>query len=131
MLVKSAVLSTILPPLLSALVAAAPQYGWSNVTSMTDGAQTATATDGGAWAVTETANALAVATAALSTNSSSFPAPSTFENVAGPPLAAQDLHWTALGDSWASGVTYKHDPSLDWTAPRDENCRSILDAYAV
>jgi len=98
---------------------------------MAGGAQTATATDGGAWAVTGTANALAVATAALFTNSSSFPAPSTFENIAGPPLTAQDLHWTALGDSWASGVTYKHDPSLDWTAPRDEKCRRILDAYAV
>lgn len=43
----------------------------------------------------------------------------------------QDLHWTALGDSWASGVTYKHDPNLDWTAPRDPNCKRILDAYSV
>ena len=42
-----------------------------------------------------------------------------------------NLQWAALGDSFASGVTYKHDPSLDWTAPYDPNCRRILDAYSV
>ena len=47
------------------------------------------------------------------------------------PLIIDDLQWAGLGDSYASGVTYPHDPNLDWTAPRDPNCRRILDAYAV
>jgi hypothetical protein len=56
---------------------------------------------------------------------------SKVEGIASPSTLAPDLHWTALGDSWASGVTYEHDPNLDWTAPRDPNCRRILDAYSV
>lgn len=92
-------------------------------------AASSSATFDDSWEVTGTANS------PLNATPEPLPAPysnlSTVEVIASPSTPAPDLHWTALGDSWASGVTYKHDPDLDWTAPLDPNCRRILDAYSV
>lgn len=80
-----------------ALVAAVPQYGWSNITTTTDGAQTPTATDDGAWEVTGTADPSATAAAVLSANSSSSSGPSTFENIVGPPFGRAGLALDSIG----------------------------------
>lgn len=54
------------------------------------------------------------------------------------PIATRDehdrtLHWAGLGDSWASGVTYQNNPSLDWDGDPGavESCKRIVDAYAA
>lgn len=92
-------------------------------------APSSSATFDDSWEVTGTADS------PLNATSAPLPAPysnfSTVEGIVSPSILAPNLHWTALGDSWASGVTYEHDPDLDWTAPRDPNCRRILDAYSV
>ncbi|MCJ1254120.1 hypothetical protein MMC24_001934 [Lignoscripta atroalba] len=48
---------------------------------------------------------------------------------------AQDgvLHWAGLGDSWASGVTYEHKPSVNWDGDPEavKACRRIADAYGA
>lgn len=43
------------------------------------------------------------------------------------------LHCAGLPDSWASGVTYKNTPSLDWDGDPSavDACKRIVDAYAA
>ena len=52
--------------------------------------------------------------------------------LAPPAPPPKTLEWAALGDSWASGVTYQNNPDLDYDKGNDEliaQCRRIVDAY--
>ena len=52
--------------------------------------------------------------------------------LAPPAPPSKTLEWAALGDSWASGVTYQNSPDLDYDMGNDEpiaQCRRIVDAY--